>query len=411
MGRKATQTRYAVFFPFQGEEIGGSHVSALHLIEGLDDRWRPIVALHNCEGPLASLLTSRGISFLAAPAARLPGRRRIASAAAGALSPAWSLLKSVRPFAHFLRQNEVDIVHTNDGEMHAAWSIPAWLSGARHVWHHRGDPKARGANLLSPFAASHIVCVSRFSCPSSPILPIRHKLSVIHSPFDHTVQPLDRTAARDAALRELGLPPETRILGYFGALTERKRPLVFVDVIHAFCRRYPEIPVVGLLFGLPGIEDLAAGRAVEVHAREIGIPDRIRLMGYQTPVEPWMCATDVLIVPAVREPFGRTLIEAMLLGTPVVAANSGGNLEAIDDGVTGFLVTPDEPDAFIGTIHRLLADDVLRSSIVQKARNSAVRKYSVQAHVQRISELYLSLLDPGENAGRAFAVSGAEPSA
>ena len=49
-----------------------------------------------------------------------------------------------------------------------------------------------------------------------------------------------------------------------------------------------------------------------------------------------MSGTEILLVPAVREPFGRTLIEAMLLGTPVVATDSGGNREAIVDEMNGF---------------------------------------------------------------------------
>src|SRR3546814_14386086 len=61
-----------------------------------------------------------------------------------------------------------------------------------------------------------------------------------------------------------------------------------------------------------------------------------------------MAACDALIVTAVEEPFGRTLIEAMLLRTPVVAANSGGNPEAIRHGETGLLAPADDPEAFAG---------------------------------------------------------------
>ena len=357
---------------------------------------------------MVSLLTSRGIGFVQVPRVTLPGRTEIADANEGALSLAWSLIRCIHPLANFLRQNQVDILHTNDGEMHAAWSVPARLAGVRHVWHHRGDPTARGANLLAPLLASHIVTVSHFSRPCSPILPIGHKHSVIHSPFDHPARTLDRAEAHDETLRALNLRPGTRILSYFGALIERKRPQGFVDIVHEFVRRYPNIPVVGLLFGVPDIEDLNADKAVEGHARALGIQDHIRLMGYQTPVERWMLATDILLVPAVREPFGRTLIEAMLLGTPVVATNSGGNPEAINDNVTGFLVAPDDPAAFIGPVHRLLTDDALRDRISRAAKSAALTGYSTQAHVKRISELYDSLLHPNRQASRAFAVSQAE---
>ena len=386
-----------VFFPFQGEEVGGSHLSAIGLIEGLDgSKWRPLVALHHCDGALASHLASRGIDFVAAPKVDLPGRARIHGSGIK-LSLASHFIRSIKPLTRFLREHAVDVVHTNDGEMHVAWSVPAFFAGARHVWHHRADPDARAVNLLAPVLADRIVSVSRFSQPSRPILTIERKLSVIRSPFSHPGIMPDRETARKSVLASLDLAPATRILGYFGLLIERKRPLVFVDVIHAFVRRYPEVPVVGLLFGAAGLEDPDAGTAVEARARELGISDRVRLMGFRSPIEHWMSATDVLVAPAVREPFGRTLIEAMLLGTPVVATTSGGNPEAITDDVNGFLVPPDDPNGFVGPIRRLLTDDALRTQIAVAAQTSARAAYSTQLHVQQISELYESLLGPAQN--------------
>ena len=79
-------------------------------------------------------------------------------------------------------------------------------------------------------------------------------------------------------------------------------------------------------------------------------------MGFRYPPEPWIAACDVLLVPAVEEPFGRSLIEAMLLGTPLIAADSGGNPEIIRHGETGYLVPPDDPDAFAERTLALLED-------------------------------------------------------
>jgi glycosyltransferase involved in cell wall biosynthesis len=67
----------------------------------------------------------------------------------------------------------------------------------------------------------------------------------------------------------------------------------------------------------------------------------VKLMGYRSPGPFWIAACDQLVVPAVGEPFGRTLVEAMLVGTPVVAARSGGNMEALEGGM-GLLVEPDD---------------------------------------------------------------------
>ncbi|WP_274629291.1 glycosyltransferase family 4 protein [Arvimicrobium flavum] len=380
-----------VLFPFRGEEFGGSHISSIGLIKALDRKlWRPIVVLLDGGGELAALLTAHGIDFVAGPSTNLPGRLRIGSRT-GFGQLAMPFLGCIGPFTRFLRENQIAIVHTNDGEMHAAWSLPARLAGVRHVWHHRADPETRGVNLLAPILASHIVSVSGFASPASPILPISHKLSVIHSPFDHPMQTPDRSEARRAVLSHLGLREDTRILSYFGTLIARKRPRVFIDVVRRFTERYPDVPVAGLVFGVP-VEDVGADRTAEAYARDLGIGDKIHFMGFRSPVETWMCGTDVLLVPAVREPFGRTLIEAMLLGTPVVATNSGGNPEAIENEVTGFLVPPDDPDAFLEPVHRILTDRSLRNRIAEAAGAAARSAYSTSTHVQKISDLYASLL-------------------
>ena len=115
-------------------------------------------------------------------------------------------------------------------------------------------------------------------------------------------------------------------------------------------------------------------------------------MGIQYPIEPWMAGLDVLVAPAVNEPFGRTLVEAMLCGTPVVAADDGGHREIIRHGETGLLVRPDDPAAFADAVASLLANPRLARAIVGEGKIEALAKYSVEAHVERIQAIYDSLL-------------------
>jgi glycosyltransferase involved in cell wall biosynthesis len=105
-----------------------------------------------------------------------------------------------------------------------------------------------------------------------------------------------------------------------------------------------------------------------------------------------MAACDIHAVPAIDEPFGRSLIEAMLLGTPVVAAASGGNLEAIEEGVTGLLSAADDPAAMAEAILRLLDSPDQAETIAAKALKAATQLYGADRHVAQISAIYQSLL-------------------
>lgn len=382
-----------ICFPFVGDEIGGSHISAIRLIRGLNENGiRTLVALHDTGGHLAAFLTKIGIPFKQAPVSplfsesRARGRLKAAGRLAG--QAAFSLASRAR----FLRSHGIDIVHTNDGRTHLQWALPARLAGARQVWHHRGDPDAVGVNLVAGLVASHVIAVSEFARPNRPATNFSDRVSVVYSPFEASIDISKRAQFRDTLLNILGCDPGTGLLGYFGLLIDRKRPLEFVEAVAAFSKAHPAKPVIGLLFGVSGSETPDMEERVLQRAADLGIADRIRLMGFRTPVEPWLMAVDVLLVPAVREPFGRTLIEAMLLGTPVIASDDGGNREAIEHGRTGILVPPGRPEAFALPVYRLLTDKRFREDITENARRKAVATYGAETHVRRVIEIYEGLI-------------------
>ena len=87
---------------------------------------------------------------------------------------------------------------------------------------------------------------------------------------------------------------------------------------------------------------------------------------------------DVVIAPAVEEPFGMTILEAGGHGLPVVAAQSGGHLEMVLDGVTGLLVLPDDAKALAQALERLL-DENLRASLGERACEHISRNFTVKA--------------------------------
>ncbi|MFV0645147.1 MAG: glycosyltransferase, partial [Sphingomonadaceae bacterium] len=100
---------------------------------------------------------------------------------------------------------------------------------------------------------------------------------------------------------------------------------------------------------------------------------------------------DVLLVPAMDEPLGRTLVEAMLVRTPVVASNSGGNPEALSDGC-GVLVQGDNPAAMAQAAHELLLDDIRVATMTNHASQSARMRFSSAAHVEAVQSVYHRLI-------------------
>jgi glycosyltransferase involved in cell wall biosynthesis len=131
-------------------------------------------------------------------------------------------------------------------------------------------------------------------------------------------------------------------------------------------------------------------RALRDHIVATGTADSVRIMGYRAPGPQWIAACDQLVVPAVGEPFGRTLIEAMLVGTPVIAARSGGNIEALEGGF-GVLAEPDDADALAEGCARLARNPAQAAEMVKAAERDARDRFSTATHCALVSETYASL--------------------
>ncbi len=382
-----------VCFPFVGDLVGGSHVSAAGLIRHLDHgRFAPLTLVQRPGGPVAALLQEHGIASHVAPVTpELAHGRRIGIGAAVALAAV------VPRLAGFLRRQRVDIVHCNDGRTLATWGAAARLAGARLLWHHRGAPDAMGLRFLAPILANRVVAVSHYAAPRPGRYSAAGRTRVIHSPFDVEARH-DRAAARRAVAALLDtIRPKTCIIGYSGTLIDRKRPLLFTDAIAELRRRAPDLDVQAILLGesFDGMADRVRSRAAE-----IGVAGRVHLLGHRTPGPFWLAGCDLLMVPAVGEPFGRTLIEAMIVGTAVVATASGGNVEAIEHGRTGLLVTPENAAALADACGELLRDDRQRDAIAGAAREAAVERFGEAAHAEAVMRLYAEMLPGKRQDGR-----------
>lgn len=381
-----------VLFPFAGGDlVGGSHQSALRLAAGLDrSRYEPVVLVHGEGGRVARFAAQNGLApirldrppIIAPRYSRRPG---------DASAPGY-LLTSLPRLAHLLRRWNIAIVHTNDGRMHLTWALPARLAGCRLIWHHRGDPEALGVNRVAPLLAHRVVSVSDFSRPVRPVRPLGDRLRVIRSPFDKPAAQPDRAACAEALRARIGAAPGAVVLGYFGALNGRKRSDHFVRAVAEIRRALPGEDIHGAIFGRPERDCDPVERELQALAGSLGIADRIHLMGHVSPVEASLAGVFALLVTARGEPFGRTLIEAMHLGTPVIATRHGGNPEAIEDGRNGFLVDPDDPAAFAAPVRRLLTEPGLADRIAAAARINLDR-YSTAEHLRRVQALYDEVLE------------------
>jgi glycosyltransferase involved in cell wall biosynthesis len=165
--------------------------------------------------------------------------------------------------------------------------------------------------------------------------------------------------AADAACDVPGLDEDAPRIGMVGNLDWRKNPRCLVEATPAIRAAVPNV-TVWLVGAFP---DAASARTVDERVRALGLDGAIRATGFLANPFPVVRRLDVLVHPALRDPFPLALLEAMALAKPIVASAVGGIPEMLVDGESGRLVPPDAPDALAAAVVPLLRDEPMRRRI------------------------------------------------
>ena len=150
-------------------------------------------------------------------------------------------------------------------------------------------------------------------------------------------------------------------------------------VVEAFARIRKRMPARLLLVG-----DGPERPRAEQWARAAGILDCITFLGNQECMEDLLPLADVFLLPSAHESFGLVALEAMSSGVPVVVTRIGGTAEVVENGVSGYLVDPDDPEECAERCLDLLANEDRRREFGRNGRARAVRDF----HIDRIVPLY-----------------------
>ncbi len=156
----------------------------------------------------------------------------------------------------------------------------------------------------------------------------------------------------------------------------------------------PKLSSIGKKIRLTVIGDGPLKKELNNYAKELGIEEKIDFLGKIDNVNSVIKNTDIFVLPSIeREGLSVSVIEALCHSLPVVASNIGGLPELIEDGVNGFLVNPKDPDALAEKIKILVTDKNKRKKMGREGKRKFSKKFDVKGMIQRIDELYTSLLD------------------
>lgn len=131
---------------------------------------------------------------------------------------------------------------------------------------------------------------------------------------------------------------------------------------------------------------------LERQTKELQLEGRVHLLGHQDNVSEWMSIAQISILSTHTEGFSSTVLESMSAGIPVIATAVGGNLEAIQDGVTGYLTPHGSADAIAEKVLYLIQNPEVAKSMVNCAAKVVEEKFTIEATARKTLELYQNIL-------------------
>jgi glycosyltransferase involved in cell wall biosynthesis len=306
-----------------------------------------------------------------------------------------NFVRQLRRLVHFIKEKEIDIVHTHCFYTNIFGMTGAFLAGVRGRVTSKGEtdgfrtPMQKRAERAA-FRLSHRVIAN---CQVVQNQLIREGVSPSKIIQHYNGLDLDRLRVRpglkrEEALAAFGLPQEPP-RRYVSIVANLRNPVKDHPMfLRAAARVRAAIPDAGFVIAGEGelmkeLRDLAA---------QLGIQDDVFFIGRCDSVADLLFASEVGVLSSKAEGFANAILEYMAAGLPVVATDVGGAREAIAEGETGYVVASGDDEKMAERIIELLNEPKRARVMGERGQVFVAKKYSCDRHLQNTLELYDELL-------------------
>lgn len=314
-------------------------------------------------------------------------------------SPTSSLLQAIQGLQAYLANNPSPALHSHSefGDIAALWlklsrSAPRIFRtvhyGYRVEWRKRPLRRYLFTHLLYPllfdgeFGVSQEIVNTLNRRPFARLL--RRKAQVLNNAVD-----LSRFASNTANCRqkrlELGLAPDSFLIGSVGRLTEQKGYTYLIQAAAQVLASQPQVEFI--LIG--------DGELMEPHrqlSKQLGIQARFHLLGPRADVTQILPCLDLFASSSLWEGLPTVIMESMACGAPVVATDIPGTRDLVQTGENGWLCPAGNPSALAEALLAAIAAPNLRQQYAAAARET-VQRYSITAVAADYARLYLNNIE------------------
>ena len=301
--------------------------------------------------------------------------------------------RTIFELARRLRHNEISLLCTHGYKANIVGWAASRLTGCPQIAFVRGwtgeSWRVQLYDRLDRLVlrwTDWVVCVSHAQAKQ-----LREKRKGRHAPVvianaallprEEVNPPIHRLRIR----RALGLREDAFLVCAVGRLSPEKGHRYLLRAIAALV---DHIPTLRITFLGEGHER----KALENEVARLGVQNYVVFAGFKKDIQPWIQACDLLVNPSLTEGVPNVILEAMALGTPVVATRVGGVPDLVQDQQCGVLVPPGDPEALAVAIHDLFQRPTERVRLAQNATKQ-LEEYSPAKQNQRLLELYARALE------------------
>jgi len=381
-----------VLFVSHTAELNGAEQMLLLTLKALDrKKFAPSLAVP-AQGPLIKEAERARV-----PVHVVPGKWWLTPKGRTWKQPAawvWNI-PSVLRLRRLIRREEIGLVFTNSA---AAFSgaLAARSLRVPHVWSVHEILRGR-ERLLSFFLGGRMLARLIRRLSKTVIVNSRATGRAFARQTGVEVVPngLELKGAaghRDDRLRKrLGLAPKDVVLGVIGKITPAKGQRDAIRALALLSAARPELKL--LVVGLAG--DDKYFRELQEIVREQGLEGKVAFTGFVADVFAHLRLMDLLLIVSRTESFGRTAIEAMAAGVPVLAVSVGGLPEVVIERRTGFLVKSTTPEVLGHGIDYVLDNPATVKKIVRAGRLAVKDRYEIRKLVKKVERIMLESARPG----------------
>jgi glycosyltransferase involved in cell wall biosynthesis len=370
-----------------GIQLGGSEISLVELVESLDtDLFNPIVVCPK-PGPFSELCQRKNIKMVFLPLLPVAGGKP--------LEIARTFIPNLLAISRLIKTLDIRLVHSNYWRVAFYCGISAHLRhipSVTHVRDYHESFRAWPKYWLLGQVSDRLITVSNAVNNSilSHVPSLASKTQTIYDglPKPTTFSPEQVQRLRDEFGKGIFFP----LIAAVGSFSPLKGQHVLLNALPKILNRFPETRL--LLVGEPfSREQIPYKEEMVDLVHKNGLEGNVFFTGFRRDIPLIMTSIDILVHPPTKaDAFPHVLLEASAHKALIVASNIGGIGEIVQDGVTGYLVQPNDPENLANTIIKALSSPDQANKMREAAYARINNDFSIKEHVSKVQKVYLHLL-------------------